>query len=108
MNDDEKYELVFNYIKITFCIMFVGAAAYFLLRNGGVIPYPAEKEKIKKGEFYSTKCKLVEKNIYNGFFTEDVNKIKCDDPLGYVVFDFVKVSEYESAIASYQKSIKWL
>ncbi|MEQ5306346.1 hypothetical protein ABN238_19400 [Providencia rettgeri] len=58
-----------------------------------------KSEVVSKGEYYSTKCQLIETNNDNGLFQSNTNKLKCGD-----VVENVSVDEYQEAIKAYKKS----
>lgn len=55
-------------------------------------------EVVSKGEYYSTKCQLIETNNDNGLFQPNSNKLKCGD-----VIENVTVDEYQEAVKAYKK-----
>ena len=55
-----------------------------------------KSEVVSKGEYYSTKCQLIETNNDNGLFQSNANKLKCGD-----VIENVTVSDYKEAVEAY-------
>ncbi|WP_140182863.1 hypothetical protein [Providencia stuartii] len=53
----------------------------------------------EKGRYYATQCQLIEKNIDNGVFQSNTNKLKCGE-----VIENVTVSDYQADMAAYEKS----
>lgn len=53
----------------------------------------------EKGRYYATQCQLIETNIDNGVFQSNTNKLKCGE-----VIENVTVSDYQAAMAAYEKS----
>lgn len=60
-----------------------------------------KREKISAGDYYTNKCKLIETNISNGFLSSNTNRLDCNG-----VIENVNVDDYNSAIKTYQASLK--
>ncbi|QZY66770.1 hypothetical protein K7H99_21900 (plasmid) [Providencia rettgeri] len=80
-----------------FALMILLIAA--VIFGAAILNEEDKSEVVSKGEYYSTKCQLIETNNDNGLFQSNTNKLKCGD-----VIENVTVSDYKEAIEAYQNS----
>ena len=80
-----------------FALMILLIAA--VIFGAAILNEEDKSEVVNKGEYYSTKCQLIETNNDNGLFQSNTNKLKCGD-----VIENVTVSDYKEAIEAYQNS----
>lgn len=73
-------------------ILLIGAVIF----GAAILNEEDKSEVVSKGEYYSTKCQLIETNNDNGLFQSNTNKLKCDD-----VIENVTVSDYKEAVEAY-------